>query len=107
MARFSYFSDIENSTVQLEITSTMTNQEFKKRWPSVKGLRNDSFSMRVGRPVGGGDWMPVTRKIEIKANPSLHECNSKCLNGSHSGKCECKCNGRNHGRGLFTNLLAA
>ena len=107
MARFSYFSDIENSTVQLEVISTMKNQEFKKRWPSVKGLRDDSLSMRVGRPVGGGDWMPITRKIEMKANPSLHECNSKCLNGSHSGKCECKCNGKNHGRGLFTSLLAA
>lgn len=106
MARFSYFSDVDN-TMELGVVSTMPNHEFGKRWPSVKGLKNDSFSMRVGRPVGGGDWMPVTRKIEIKTNPSLHECNAKCLNGSHNGKCECKCLGRNHGRGLFTSLLAA
>jgi hypothetical protein len=107
MARFAYFSDVDNITVQLGVVSTMPNQEFKKRWPAVKGLRDDGFSMRVGRPVEGGDWLPVTRQIERKANPSMHECNAKCLNGSHNGKCECKCNGRNHGRGLFTSLIAA
>lgn len=33
--------------------------------------------------------------------------NAKCLNGKHNGACECQCGGVNHGRGMFTTLLAA
>ena len=108
MAKFYYFSDLNGVTVHLEYISSMPNAEFRARWPGVKGIRYDGFQMRVGRPIGGGsDYLPLTREIEMKANPSRHECNAKCLNGAHNGRCECKCNGRNHGRGLFTNLLSA
>lgn len=47
------------------------------------------------------------KDIEYKARPSLHECNAKCLNGKHSGTCECRCGGKNHGRGMFTKMLEA
>ena len=41
-------------------------------------------------------FMPVTRKIEYKSEPSLHVCNSRCRSANgHS--CECSCGGANHG----------
>lgn len=44
-------------------------------------------------------WFPVTRAVDYKrVNPSLHECNAKCLNGHVNGRCECRCGGKNHGR---------
>jgi hypothetical protein len=107
MAQFTYFSDLDGITVQLKCVIPMPNAEFRARWPGVKGVRYDGFQMKTGRPVGGSDYLPLTRSIEMKANPSKHECNAKCLNGAHNGRCECKCNGRNHGRGLFTKLLSA
>lgn len=54
--------------------------------------------------VKGVGWdrglVPVERKIEYKANPSRHECDSRCTHATgRVMKCECKCGGKNHGRG--------
>ncbi|AHB05598.1 hypothetical protein U875_09535 [Pandoraea pnomenusa 3kgm] len=106
--RIKYFSDIGGEAVQLKAPYGMANKEFADKFPGVKGLRYDGYSMRVGYPMEGlGGPMPVTRMIEFKAHPSRHECNAKCLNGRHNGACECKCGGKNHGRGMFTQLLKA
>lgn len=37
------------------------------------------------------------RVIDYKPNPSRHECNARCQSAT-GFQCECKCNGRNHGR---------
>ena len=66
----------------------------------------DSFKRIVGK-TSDGRVLPVQRKIEYKKFPSKHECNSKCVNGKHNGACECQCGGKNHGIGMFTNLLKA
>lgn len=106
MARIKYFSDVTGEASELKSISSMPNQEFAVRWPGVKGFRFDGYQMQVGRNERG-ELVPVTRKIEFKSQPSLHECNAKCLHGKHNGKCECKCGGKNHGAGMFSQLLEA
>lgn len=104
--RIRYFSDVDGQTRQLKAPHGMPNKEFADKFPGVKGIRYDGFSMRVGYPeTGMGGVLPVTRVIDYKAFPSKHECNAKCLNGKITGTCECQCGGRNHGAGMFTRML--
>lgn len=95
-----YFSDHNGQTVELPWTESMKNEDFANLFPGVRGLRYDSFSKRVGKV--NGSYLPLTRVIDYKKNPSLHVCNAKCLGGKHNGICECRCGGKNHGRGVFT-----
>ncbi len=107
MANIKKFSDITGEPVELKACAFLKNEEFAARWPGVKGIRADGYTMWVGYPTTGtGGMLPVTRKIEYKAFPSKHECNSKCLNGKINGTCECKCGGKNHGAGAFTSLVS-
>lgn len=108
MARMRYFYDLGPGPepVQLKGLWPMANAEFAQRFPGVAGLHADGYSCWVGHPLeGAGGLLPVTRRIDYKAQPSLHECNAKCLNGKATGSCECRCGGRNHGRGLFTGQI--
>lgn len=111
MANIKYFSDTTGEATELKFVTAMDNKEFAARFPGVKGLRYDGFSMLVGHTTGYRanleGFLPVTRKIEYKAFPSRHECNAKCLNGKHNGTCECQCGGKNHGAGMFTRLMEA
>jgi hypothetical protein len=101
MARFKYFSDMNGETVELTGGLVqMNNADFAERFPGVKGRNADGYSKWVS--MGPRGWLPVTRTIEYKSNPSLHECNAKCLNGKCNGVCECQCGGKNHGRGTAT-----
>lgn len=115
MATIKKFSDVTGQAIELGALTPMKNEEFAARWPGVKGIRADGYTKWVARPMVGepaaditgadsAGFLPVTRMIEMKRHPSLHQCNSKCLNGKHNGICECKCGGKNHGRGLFTGL---
>lgn len=102
MANIRYFSDINGEAIQLKAPYGMPNKEFATKFPGIKGLRCDGYSMWVGYPFEGtGEPLPITRKITYKTFPSRHECNSRCLNGRHNGTCECQCGGKNHGRGNF------
>lgn len=105
--RINKYSDVNGATVALSSMTQMDNALFRAKFPGVKGIRADGYSMWVGMPAegSGSDLLPVTRMINMKANPSKHECNTKCLNGKHNGSCECQCGGRNHGRGMFTGLV--
>lgn len=117
MATIKKFSDVTGQAIELGALTPMRNEEFAARWPGVKGIRADGYTKWVAKPIVGeaaaadsagadsADFLPVTRMIEMKRYPSLHQCNSKCLNGKHNGICECKCGGKNHGRGLFTGLM--
>lgn len=64
----------------------------------------DSFKRLVG-VNSEKKLVPVQRAIEYKKQPSLHVCNAKCLGGKFNGTCECQCGGKNHGLGMFTNIL--
>jgi hypothetical protein len=110
MANFKYFSDVNGVTVELKAVTTMPNKEFVEKFPGVKGRNCGGYDKMVGCDVEAAlTWpriyLPVTRAIEYKSNPSKHECNAKCMNGSCRGVCECRCGGKNHGRGTFTSLL--
>ncbi len=109
MATMRYFSDSNGQSVLLKGITTMLNKDFAARFPDVKGMRSDGYLKYVGWADDGSGsdrWLPVTRRIEYKSYPSRHECNAKCLNGKFNGTCECRCGGKNHGRGAFTRLLA-
>lgn len=99
MANMKYFSDFNGETTELVTLRGMDNKEFAAKYPGIKGIRYDGFQMRVGQSAIGTNFMPMTRAIEYKSFPSKHECNAKCLNGKCNGKCECRCGGKNHGRG--------
>lgn len=101
MANFRYFSDRDGEAIPLQAISTLDNQVFAERFPGIRGIRSDGFSKLVGKAELIGPYLPVTRRIEYKRNPSLHACNAKCMNGKPTGTCECKCGGRNHGRSAF------
>ena len=94
---FKYFS----GTTEIKSPEQMKNNTFRACFPEVRGVKVDGYSMLVG--IVNGEILPVERRIEYKARPSLHECNGKCLNGSPRGTCECKCGGVNHGRGGLFN----
>lgn len=109
MARVRYFCDLGPGPepVPLQGVWPMANPEFAQRFPGVAGLRADGYSRWVGYPqVGPGGPLPVTRRIDYKAQPSRHDCNVKCLHGKATGTCECQCKGRNHGRGVFSRLVS-
>jgi hypothetical protein len=109
MANIKNFSDFDGETRELRAITQMGNKEFAARFPGVKGMRADGYTMWVGHVTTGPDLglLPVTRKIEYKSFPSRHECNAKCMGGKVNGTCECKCGGKNHGAGMFTALVAA
>lgn len=108
MANFKYFADINGQTIELRATSIqgMKNAEFAEKFPGIKGRKSDGFEKYVGvaldAPQFSKDFLPVTRSIEYKQNPSKHVCNAKCLGGKANGVCECQCGGKNHGAGMFS-----
>ncbi|MDH0342114.1 hypothetical protein [Chromobacterium haemolyticum] len=107
MARIKYFCDLDGDVVELTAVTCMDNKEFASRFPGIAGFRYDGYNKWVGIAAGSDELLPVTRKIEYKTRPSLHECNAKCLNGKCNGVCECRCGGKNHGRGAFINTYKA
>jgi hypothetical protein len=100
MANIKYFS----GTTEVSYPYPMRNAEFAAKFPGIKGLRSDSFARYVGQ-TADKQILPITRKIEYKANPSLHKCDARCLNATGKS-CECACGGKNHGAGSF-NCIAA
>lgn len=105
--RMRYFSDQPDGPVELLTITTMDNAQFALSFPGVRGLRSDGFQKWVGRAAQGAPYLPVTRRIDYKRQPSLHVCSAKCVGGKPTGTCECQCGGANHGRGLITGLLAS
>jgi hypothetical protein len=46
-------------------------------------------------------WVRATRVVIRKNNPSMHECDARCMNATgRTMQCECSCMGRNHGKGV-------
>ncbi|GHE76022.1 hypothetical protein GCM10019059_39220 [Camelimonas fluminis] len=94
MARYAFFADLSDGTI-LDWRDTL-----------VKGKVQAARGISAGSPrdIKGYDsvrgWVKITRKIELKANPSRHDCDSRCFNATgRTMQCECSCGGKNHGRG--------
>jgi hypothetical protein len=102
------FSDLNGLTVELfGNVQPLSNKEFAAAFPTIKGRRFDSFSMKVGR-AADGRYLPLTRAIHMKSHPSRHECDARCMNATgRTMNCECSCGGVNHGRGAFQCAEAA
>jgi len=92
-ARVIYF----HNDIELKIVTSKPNAFFE----SIGGVKSKhnydgGYSRMVGTNDNGKTYLPVTRKIYFKKNPSLHKCNTKCQ-GASGHDCECSCNGKNHG----------
>jgi len=109
MANVKNFSDFNGKTTELfGQISGMDNAKFAIAFPALKGSRYDSFSMKVGYAAGSREPLPLTRSVTFKSFPSCHECNARCINATgRVMNCECKCGGKNHGRGAFNCSVAA
>lgn len=63
---------------------------------SVEGLSRD---VPFGYHPEHG-LLRITRTVQMKSNPSRHECDARCMNATgRVMNCECSCNGKNHGKG--------
>ncbi len=93
MANFKYFTDLaDGSTV--ELTGVWHQGVSTKKPSNFHGFGPN------------GEKLDATRVIERKPFPSRHECDARCLNANgRTMKCECSCNGKNHGKG--SSLIAA
>jgi len=53
-------------------------------------------------------WLRATRTVIRKNAPSMHECDTRCMNATgRTMQCECSCGGKNHGKGVALVCLAA
>ena len=91
MANYLFFSDLPSGEVA-----------FSKRADYDQGERK---MPRIYSEEHG--WLRATRVVIRKNNPSMHECDARCLNASgRTMNCECKCGGKNHGKGSLSCVAA-
>lgn len=87
MARFKYFADIDGQTFEL---SDVYHD----------GAVSAAAEHFLGRTADGRK-VRASRKIEMKSMPSRHKCDARCIHATgRVMKCECRCGGKNHGRGF-------
>jgi len=113
MASLAYFADLPNGeTIAFKakrvptFVDRMGIQHTRVVEPRV------GLYVPAGAPAGTGNklcgyvegmgMVEITRKVEMKSNPSRHECDARCMNASgRTMNCECSCGGANHGKGRF------
>jgi hypothetical protein len=94
MARIKYFADIMSETYELAA--------IRHVGPGTKKASDFSGLLPSGTRV------LATRMIEMKSNPSRHECDARCMFASgRTMRCECACGGKNHGKGSAITCEAA
>jgi hypothetical protein len=90
MATFRYFATQDGIIVELSGV-----------YHSGQGSKANQFTGRAPN----GQRMVCDRKIERKNNPSMHQCDGRCLNAT-GFLCECSCRGKNHGAGRMVCVAA-
>ena len=61
----------------------------------------DFVPVWTGEKWNRGPLLAVERMVRMKSNPSLHECDARCMGAKgRTMNCECSCGGKNHGRGF-------
>jgi hypothetical protein len=84
MANFKFFADTATGTLTFDRVDYISRS-------NIRGYDHASKS-----------WVQITRSIQMKSNPTRHECDARCMNATgRSMQCECSCGGKNHGRGAF------
>lgn len=86
MANFRYFADTQDGPV--ELTSVWHDGAASTAARHFTGITPDHKRLSA------------TRKVEMKPNPSNHQCGPRCMNATRF-LCECSCRGANHGRAAF------
>ena len=86
MAQFRHFADIDGETIELARDRI-----------DYRGKANGG---KFGWHEATRTWLPVSRSIQFKSNPSRHECDARCTHAKgRTMQCECSCGGKNHGKG--------
>jgi hypothetical protein len=81
-----------------DIELTSVRYDGAQAW-GVNPANPPTFDRAAAKWVG---YVRAERKVEIKRNPSRHACDDRCVNATgRVMRCECACNGRNHGRGAI------
>lgn len=111
MTRQAYFADLTDGTTLEFIEGREPTggvdrwgaRQYRFRAAKVSYLRmpGDDRDYLYGMDAVRGP-VRITRSVQMKANPSQHECDSRCMNANgRTMNCECACGGRNHGKGRF------
>lgn len=84
MANMKYFADLADGR-----TLEFSRVDYRSR----KDIRGYDVDNKV--------WVQCNRTVEYKRNASKHVCDARCVGATGLiMKCECKCGGKNHGRGF-------
>lgn len=87
MANFRYFATCNGAIVRLESV-------YHSGTSSVKAAAFTGYCPSCGQRH------TCERKVEYRKNPSMHECDSRCMAATgRNMTCECSCGGANHGKG--------
>lgn len=96
---FAYFADLPDGTC-LEWRDSTERRPYPQRSRMIPARVVHRDGATFGWTESG--YVRVTRRVELKATPSRHQCDSRCMHATgRTMKCECACGGRNHGRGSF------
>jgi len=90
----------------------MANMLYFRGETQLTAIWHDGRYSTTARHFSGidqnGNRVTAERVIERKSGASNHKCDARCLNATGKiMKCECSCNGKNHGRGAFVCEVAA
>lgn len=105
MASFKYFTNCQGEQSELQRVCYSGNL-----FDVVRGAEcSPGGKSRPWQFIGfcrHGHLHAAQRAVEMKAFPSRHQCDARCMNGRPNGRCECQCNGKNHGAGMFSDAGA-
>lgn len=89
MAKIKYFAEYQGQPV--ELVGVVHNGGYFYKASSFEGRAPD------------GTRLVAQRMVNMKPNPSRHDCDSRCIFATgRIMRCECSCGGKNHGRGYFS-----
>lgn len=89
MANMKFFATVAGQVVELESIWWENNK-------TALGIPKGTKRVWDGKRWTGD--IKAERVIQFKSNPSLHQCDARCMNAK--GRiCECSCRGKNHGNG--------
>jgi hypothetical protein len=86
MANFRFFADLADGTV-VQSNNKADYDRGERKLPRI-------FD------TASGQWVRCTRVVIRKTDPSMHECDARCMFATgRTMQCECSCGGHNHGKG--------
>lgn len=85
MAGMGFFTDLDNG----ETVKVVDRADYDQGYRAMPRIYSAEH----------GGWLRCTRVVEMKSNPSRHECDDRCTHATgKTMRCECSCGGKNHGK---------